>query len=252
MTQAGSAERGAVRNRHCQPAGTICHCEQLCVGSPCSRAHPCPVGFEGTDFEDTDYGQTRPAPGGRAPSREELDAQLTGTQQQLAKLRETQEQLERARAALEEMRRRRTEFTRGLAAMRQQLTRGVGLLEKAELDARRQAEQLARTLDGLRAANGTLEPLSDKAWTDENWEQELTRALTVIENARMEFNGARLKWPVLDGKTTPVTADEKSVNETASLADLPLGRLLKLGLALTWPLAVAVLLVGVLVYVFRH
>ena len=210
------------------------------------------MGFEGTDFEDTDYGQNRPAPGGRAPSREELDAQLTGTQQQLAKLRETQEQLERARASLEEMRRRRTEFTLGLTEMRQQLTRGVGLLDKAELDARRQAEQLARTLDGLRAAAGTLEPLSDKAWTDENWEQELTRALTVIENARMEFNAARLKWPVLDGKTTPVTADEKPGPESASLADLPLPRLLKLGLALTWPLAAAVLLVGALLLVFRH
>ena len=44
---------------------------------------------------------------GRAPTREELDSQLTATQQDLAKLREAQEQLERAKAAIEEMRRRR-------------------------------------------------------------------------------------------------------------------------------------------------
>jgi len=203
------------------------------------------VAFEGTDFEDTDYGPSRPAaPPGRAPTREELDAQLTGTQQQLAKLRETQEQLERARASLEEMRRRRTEFTLGLAEMRQQLTRGVGLLEKAELDARREAEQLARTLDGMRAATGSLEPLSDKAWTDENWEQELTRALTVIENARMELNAARLKWPMLDGKTAPAGSATETSGGAASLAELPLNQLCKLGLALTWPLAVAVLMLG--------
>lgn len=205
------------------------------------------MAFEGTDFEDTDYGQSRPAAAaGRAPTREELDAQLTGTQQQLAKLRETQEQLERARASLEEMRRRRTEFTLGLTEMRQQLTRGVGLLEKAELDARREAEQLARTLDGMRAAASSLEPLSDQAWTDENWEQELTRALTVIENARMEFNAARLKWPMLDGKTAPASSTANGEGGPASLAALPLKQLCKLGLALTWPLATAVLILGVI------
>ena len=74
------------------------------------------MAFEGTDFEDTDYSKPRPsATPGRAPTREELDSQLTGTEQHLAKLRETQEQLERARIALEEMRRRRAEFAAGLA-----------------------------------------------------------------------------------------------------------------------------------------
>lgn len=199
------------------------------------------VAFEGTDFEDTDYGAAKPVGGtGRAPTREELDAQLTGTQQQLAKLRETQEQLERARASLEEMRRRRAEFSMGLSEMRQQLTRGVGLLEKAELDARRDAEQLARSLSGLRGGLASLEHLGDQAWTDQNWEQELTRALTVIENARLEFNGARLKWALLDGSTaaSPVPAAGRP-----ALNELPLGQLCRLGLALTWPLAVVALVV---------
>ena len=51
-----------------------------------------------TDFVDTDcYSNPRSASAStpRAPSREDLDAQLTGTQQQLAKLREAQDQLER-------------------------------------------------------------------------------------------------------------------------------------------------------------
>lgn len=212
------------------------------------------MAIEGTDFEDTDYRSVRPiAATGRAPTREELDAQLTGTQQQLAKIRETQEQLERTRTALEEMRRRRAEFTHGVTEMRQQLTRGVGLLGKAELDARREAEQLARTLEGLNAAAGSLEPLSEKAWSDENWEQELTRALTVIENARMEMNAARLKWPVLDGKASDVTPPAGPIG-AASLAELPLGQLCRLGLALTWPLAtVALLILGATVLVLlRH
>jgi hypothetical protein len=204
------------------------------------------VAFEGTDFEDTDYSAVRPAGSGatgRAPTREELDAQLTGTQQQLAQLRATQEQLERTRTALEEMRRRRSEFSLGLNETRQLLTRGTGLLEKAEFEARRDAEQLARTLEGLRSALVALEPLSEQAWTDENWETELTRALTVIENARMEHNAARLKWPLLDGKV-PGAVQTAAASAAPALGEMSLGQLCKLGLGLTWPLALVALAVG--------
>jgi septal ring factor EnvC (AmiA/AmiB activator) len=207
------------------------------------------MALDGTDFVDTDYGATRPAPGGRAPSREELDAQLTGTQQQLAKLREAQEQLERTRAAVEEMRRRRAEFSNGRAEMLQSLTRGLGVLEKSELDARRDAEQLARSLEGLRGALAEVERLNENAWTAETWEQELTRALTAVENARMEYNTARLKWPVLDGKGAGTVSDPVSAPVPA-LTSLSLGQLCRLGLALTWPIAlVALVALGVFVLI---
>ena len=209
------------------------------------------MAFEGTDFEDTDYAKPRAsATPGRAPTREELDSQLTGTQQQLAKLRETQEQLERARISLEEMRRRRAEFAAGLAEMRQQLTRGEGLLQKAELDARREAEQLVRSLTGIRASLDSLAPLSDAAWTDENWEQELTRGLTAIENARLEFNGARLKWPILDGTACP-SAGGDSQGGVGSWTGMSTGQLMRIGFALTWPLvlvAALAVIAGVLLF----
>jgi chromosome segregation ATPase len=204
------------------------------------------MAYDGTDFEDTDYSNPRPANTGaslgRAPSREEIDAQLTGTQQQLAKLRETQDQLERARVSLEEMRRRRSEFANGRTEMLQSLTRGIGILEKAETDARRDAEQMAKSLAGLQEALTLVERLQEQSWNDATWEQELTRALTTIENARLEFNGARLKWPILDGKTPAELTQETEAGGAASLAQLPLGKLCKLGLALTWPIAVVALI----------
>ncbi len=202
--------------------------------------------YDGTDFEDTDYTAPRAAvpaaaAAGRAPSAEELSGQLTTTEQQLAKLRETQEQLERARAALGEMRRRRVEFTHGRAEMLQALGRGVGLLEAGEVKARRDAEQMAKSLAGLREALGNVERLDEQSWTDATWERELTHALTTIENARMEHNSARLKWPVLDGKTPAEMEKETVAGGLASLTELPLGRLCKLGLALTWPVAAVAL-----------
>jgi len=203
--------------------------------------------YDDTEFVDRDFpsphataspANTRAATGaGKAPTREDLDAQVTATQQQLAKLREAQEQLERARSELEEMRRRRADFQNGRTDLRDQLTRGIGHLEKAEFEARRDAEQMARSLDGLRTALGQIEGLQEDSWTDATWGQELSRGLTTIDNARMELNSARLKWPVVDG----VRSAQKASLETSgaqNLASLPLSTLLRLGLALSWPLLV--------------
>lgn len=199
------------------------------------------MAFDGTDFVDTDYSSPRSAsPGPRAPSREDLDAQLTGTQQQLAKLKEAQDQLERTRAAVEEMRRRHADFTAGRGETLQSLTRGIGLLQKSEEDSRRDAELLSRTLEGLRSSLSHVERLNEQAWTSETWEQELTKALTTIENARLEYHSARLKWPVLEGKLPDGTAVRQAPDAPPAWTTLPLGRLFRLGFALTWPLVLAI------------
>lgn len=214
--------------------------------------------YDDTDFVDRDFPPapasatsgrpTPPSGSGRAPSREDLDAQVTATQQQLAKLREAQEQLERAKSELEEMRRRRAEFQSGRTELQDLLTRGIGLLEKSEFEARRDAEQMTRSLDGLRSSLIAVENLREEAWTDATWGQELSRALTTIENARMELNSARLKWPVIDS-TQPFTPPGTAPGTIPSLIDLPLPKLLRLGLALTWPLLVvgmgAVIVLGI-------
>jgi len=74
---------------------------------------------------------------------------------------------------------------------------------------------------------------------------ELTRALTTLENARMEWNGARLKFPLLSGSTPESAAPGASVLPPAPslFATHSFGELCRLGFALTWPVA----FVGVLV-----
>ncbi len=202
--------------------------------------------YDDTEFVERDFAPATAvnraaAPAaGRAPSREDLDAQVTSTQQQLAKLREAQEQLERAKAELEEMRRRRAEFHNGRAEMQDQLTRAVEILGNAEFEARRSAEQMSKSLAGLRHSLEQVHAINEQAWTDSDWTQNLSRSLSVIESARMELHSARLHWPVLDGaRGGPAAAPVPAT--AGGLADLPTGRLLKLGLALTWPLLVAAL-----------
>lgn len=215
--------------------------------------------FDESDFVDSDFQAARkspfaaPAAGatGRPPTREELDSRVGETQQRLMELKRAQEELERERATLEEARRRRSEFQSGREEMLQGLTRGVGLLEEAEFGARRDAEQMARTLGGLREALLKVQGIHEETWTQDNYNVELTRALTVIDNARMEWNAARLKWPLLNGPQPadngPAPAEKPAPLPFESAGFL---QLCKLGLALTWPLAlVAVAAVGLLVFV---
>lgn len=205
--------------------------------------------YDSTEFIDTDFTAQKspfaaPPPDPlRAPTREDVDRRVVDAQQKLVALKRAQEELERERSGLEELRRRQTEFQTGRDEIIQQLTRGLGLLEEAEFAARREAEQMVKTVGDFRAALAKVQSIHDEAWTKENFQIELTRALTTIENARMEWNSARLKLPVLAGENKPVPAEKNSAAVAAapSLADLGFGQLCKIGLAMTWPLLLVAL-----------
>ena len=127
-----------------------------------------------------------------------------------------------------------------------EITRSLGLLEEAQMDAQREAEQMARTMDDLRDALSKVETLEDVDTHDEQWKILLTRNLTTIENARMELNSARLKWSLL-------SSEQKSFSPplittaSGSSNGIPLpgsfGELCLWGLAFTWP----ILLIGTVI-----
>ncbi len=215
-----------------------------------------PSDFDQSEFVDSDVlTTTRPAvrpstmsestSASRPPTREELDSRVSDAQQQLAELKRKQDELERERAGLEEARRRRVELQTGREEMLQHLARGLVLLEEAELKSRRDAEQMAKSLTGLRESLDKIRAINEEAWSAESYNIELTRALTAIENARMEWNGARLKWPLLDGAlpatTGGATAGPAKI-QGHFLGAQSFGELCRLGFALTWPVALAVLL----------
>jgi hypothetical protein len=205
--------------------------------------------FDESDFVDTDYQMAQKsaysaasihaaALPNRPPSREELDLRANEAQAKLAELKRAQEELERERAALEEAKRRRIEFQNGREEMLQHLTRGVGLLEEAEFAARRDSEQMARSLADMQAALEKVKGIQEESWTQENWNLELTRALASIEHARMEWNSARLKWNILNG--TSSNAEPAGAKKTSDLQSNLQGQsfieLCKLGLAFNWPI----------------
>ena len=183
----------------------------------------------------TEAGSGRSAMPNRPPTREELEAQVSEKQIKLSELKRAQEELERERAGLEELRRRQTEFQTGRTEMVQHLVRGIGLLEETELNSRRQAEEMARALTEFRETVRKIQSINEQTWTQENYNVELTRASTTIENARMEWNAARLKFPMLASTSTDEASPDQ--NKTASpLLEANLLQLSKIGLAFTWPI----------------
>src|SRR6266404_700452 len=198
--------------------------------------------YDATEFIDGDFqaqhllhATAAAGPGQlqRAPSRGEVDSKVAEAQQKLSELKRAQEELERERAVLEETRRRQIEYQTGRQEMVQNLTRGLGLLEQAEFKARRDSEQLAKALADFREALSKVGAIHEDTWTRDNFHTELTRALTTVENARMEWNAARLKFPVL---SQPALEDEAtaSAGETApnGFAAQSFGQLCRLGLAM--------------------
>ena len=227
-----------------------------------------PSKFDESDFVDRDleaaHESAAPAPEPKPlpeetsppPSPEELTERVSETQHKLAELKQMQEELERERTEIEEARKRRSELSTGREEMVQHLTRGIGLLEEAELSSGRTAEQLSRTVADLRTSLDKINLINEEEWTEENWSVELTKALTTIENSRMEWNGARLKWPLLDGETelapsVAATTQPAQTTERAGLDQLSFWQLSKLGLAFTWPLVLVGLAVVILLILSR-
>src|SRR5277367_2363534 len=206
--------------------------------------------YDATEFIDTDF-QAHKTPSPfvaandplRAPTRDEVDRKVVEAHQKLTELKRAQDSLERERASLEELRRRQSEFQTGRQEMIHNLTRGLGLLEEAEFNTRREAEQMVKTIADFRDALTKIEAVHDETWTKENFSTELTRALTAIENARMEWNTARLKLPALSPEALKKTEVETAPQNLAPspLANLSFVELCKIGLAMTWPLVLVAL-----------
>jgi len=205
--------------------------------------------YDATEFIDTDFEAHKSpftasaADPLRAPTREEVDRKVVEAQQKLVELKRAQEDLERERSTLEELRRRQLEFQTGRQEMVQQLTRGLGLLEEAEFNSRRDTEQMLKTIADFREAVGKIQAIRDETWSKDNFQMELTRALTTIENARMEWNSARLKLPVLAGEAgqKKTEAQPAPTPAVSPFANMTFGELCRVGLALTWPLLIVAL-----------
>jgi hypothetical protein len=171
--------------------------------------------------------------------REEVDSKLEVTQEHLLTLRRQQEELERQKGELEELRRKQEEYSRGRAEITDKLTRGLIALEREQTESQRLSQLCGATIDAFRDYSDQLQRINDEEWSSSSVRAELSKALAVIENARLEYNRAHARLDCLN----PGANQPDTVVEAGSKKKLPaLDELLRyacLGAAASAPLIVA-------------
>ncbi|MBM3860312.1 MAG: hypothetical protein FJ395_11755 [Verrucomicrobia bacterium] len=164
--------------------------------------------------------------------KEELERELQQKREQLLLLRRQQEELEKQKTDLEDLRRKHEEYARGRQEMIEQLTRGLVLLEREQLEAQRRGELCASTRQSFCEALDQLQRIRDEEWTSTTVRTELSRALGIIENTRAELQRASARLECLNPKL--LSPEGKKDDGAAEF-----GRHMRLGFAASLPLIVA-------------
>ncbi len=188
-----------------------------------------PSNGNGTEFDLTDASVS---------PKEELEQKLDHAREQLLTLRRQQEELERQKGELEELRRRQEEYIRGKREMVESLTRGLVVMERDQIESQRRAELCGKTMTAFRDYLEQLHGLNDEEWTSTNVRSELSHALGIIDNSRLEFNRARTKLDCLN-PSAGQPAEAAPTTETATIDWPELLRYLRLGAAASAPLIAA-------------
>src|SRR3954466_15106094 len=122
-----------------------------------------------------------------AMSPEHLDSQVQKAQEQLLQLKRQQDQIEKQKRELEELSRKQEELERGRAEMSDKLTRSLVVVEREAYDAQKRLEQLRAMRESFGQHLELIEAIDPKSWNPADLHKELSRALSTVEGARVEF-----------------------------------------------------------------
>jgi DNA repair exonuclease SbcCD ATPase subunit len=177
--------------------------------------------------------------------REEVTNEVARQTQELEKLRHRQEDIERQRRDLEELRQRQDEYTRGKKDMLERLTQSIISLEKQEVRAAQLADLLGATRGRFKQMYAEIGALDEESWSEEGFREELSRALAMVDDARMEFNKTMARVESASGtdEAIPSTPGPAPYPEAPAEPeeDRGFGYWLKVGLAVSLPIVLALL-----------
>lgn len=190
-----------------------------------------------------------------AKHKQEIEENVLQASQELERLRKRQEELEREKRELEEVRRKQEEYQRGKRDLIEKLGQSLVTMEKDEVQAQRMAELLSATRKRFKEMLSELQGISEEAWAEEQFGEELSKALTLVENLRMEFNKAISRVEAVGGGHAHVGALTPVTSEAVRLTvedEKPFGYWLKVGVAISLPVVVTLVALAVIWIVLQH
>jgi hypothetical protein len=183
-------------------------------------------------------------------STEQLDNQVQKAQEQLIALKRAQETLEKQKRELEELSRRQEQLSQGKQEMLEKFTRAVVVLERETYDAQKRVEQLQSIHAGFAQHMDALDAINPKSWEGLDINKELLRSLSIVDDARAEYNKSLPKIsPESDGDGgDPMAASAGyQLDYAAHESPKDFAYWLKAGFAFTLPLlAIGLVLIFVL------
>ncbi len=181
--------------------------------------------------------------------REQRTVQLAEAAREAESIRRRLEELERERRQREEEVREADRFEKGRQEMLDRLAQALAKLDQQEMQAVRMAELLAATRQRFKEMQTQIRGIQEKEWDESRLREEITRALSIIEDARKEYGKAmaRLEATSLGGGEMEVQAAPLGGLGTVAGGPVSFGTWFRTGLAFFLPLMI---FLGVLALAF--
>ncbi len=205
----------------------------------------------GTDFFDDDLSRKTgevedPETSASRMSRqkEQLTNQVADTAEEIERLRMRQDELEHEKTSLEELNRKQDEYERSKKDIIENLARNIILMEKDEVLANRMVELLSASRARFKDVLSEIRDIREENWSESVFEEELDKALALIESARMEYSKAIAKidaesWQKGAGQAPLATLEDAG---RSALANKGFLFWVKIGVAVSLPIITVFLL----------
>ena len=171
-------------------------------------------------------------------SPEHLDSQVQKAQEQLLQLKRQQDQIEKQKRELEELSRKQEELERGRAEMSDKLTRSLVVLEREAYDAQKRLEQLRAMRESFGQHLELIEGIDPKSWNPTELHKELSRALSTIDGARVEYTQQRSRLQASNAAEGGEDTALAEIEPVFSSGGRSLMEWIKIGFAFSLPLIV--------------
>jgi chromosome segregation ATPase len=137
---------------------------------------------------------------------EDLGEEVQKTNTELEKLKRQLEDIEKQKLRLEELKKRQDELEVGRSEMADKLTRSLVTVQREAEEAQKRLEQLNAIHNSFTQHLRYIEAINPKAWGAVDLPKELSKALSAVEDARVEYMKAQAKIAVEGSPDIPAAA----------------------------------------------